>query len=510
MRLPYRQRLSLILAELGTGLAGRGSELGQVIRRADPALKEVDKVLALLVVAEPRARRPRPRLRHGARAARPRAHARLLLHRALEQGRARRPPSAATTSSADIERLPTFLRELRPTMRRIGALSDEMTPVLSDLGDVAPDVNRVIRQLGPFSTAGIPALESLGEAGKVGIPAMRDALPVVKDLRRFGKVAQAGRQDRADGARVVQEGPRHPAPARLRLLPGGRRQRLRLLRPLPAGAPDPQHLLALLHEGRRRLLEQVRRERRRSRRPSARAPRRASDDPVLERTSAALAGKDPDSVAPAPTPLPGKAASEEQRRQPGFGGSTRRRARWGFPATRPTPATTGAADSRRTPPRLPLRQGQRMRGRGSSIAGNPVLIGAATVLVIIVAMFLSYNANAGLPFVPTYQLKVEAPSAAALVKGNEVRIGGARVGAVDTITTRRRKDGTSVARDRHEARARRRPAAQGLDDHHPPEVGARPQVRRDHARHLEARATRTATRSRCRRRSRPRSSSTSS
>jgi virulence factor Mce-like protein len=86
-----------------------------------------------------------------------------------------------------------------------------------------------------------------------------------------------------------------------------------------------------------------------------------------------------------------------------------------------------------------------MRNRGSSIAGNPVLIGAATVLVVIVAMFLSYNANAGLPFVPTYQLKVEAPSAAALVKGNEVRIGGARVGAVDTITTKRRKDGSSVA-----------------------------------------------------------------
>jgi virulence factor Mce-like protein len=86
-----------------------------------------------------------------------------------------------------------------------------------------------------------------------------------------------------------------------------------------------------------------------------------------------------------------------------------------------------------------------MRGRGSSIAGNPVLIGAATVLVIIVAMFLSYNANAGLPFVPSYQLKLEAPSAAALVKGNEVRIGGARVGAVDSITTKRRDDGTSVA-----------------------------------------------------------------
>jgi virulence factor Mce-like protein len=86
-----------------------------------------------------------------------------------------------------------------------------------------------------------------------------------------------------------------------------------------------------------------------------------------------------------------------------------------------------------------------MRGRGSSIAGNPVLIGAATVLVILVAVFLSYNANAGLPFVPTYQLKSEVPNAAALVKGNEVRIGGTRVGAVDTITAKRRADGTSVA-----------------------------------------------------------------
>ena len=41
-----------------------------------------------------------------------------------------------------------------------------------------------------------------------------------------------------------------------------------------------------------------------------------------------------------------------------------------------------------------------MGGRGSGIAGNPVLIGAATVLVVLVAVFLSYNANQGLPFVP--------------------------------------------------------------------------------------------------------------
>jgi virulence factor Mce-like protein len=85
-----------------------------------------------------------------------------------------------------------------------------------------------------------------------------------------------------------------------------------------------------------------------------------------------------------------------------------------------------------------------MRGRGS-IAGNPVLIGAATVLVVLVAVFLAYNANQGLPFVPSYRLKAETPSAANLVRGNEVRIGGTRVGAVDSITVHRRPDGTSVA-----------------------------------------------------------------
>jgi virulence factor Mce-like protein len=86
-----------------------------------------------------------------------------------------------------------------------------------------------------------------------------------------------------------------------------------------------------------------------------------------------------------------------------------------------------------------------MRSRNSSLATNPVLIGAATVLVVVVAMFLSYNANRGLPFVPTYSVTIEAPSAANLVRGNEVRIGGARVGVVDEITVDRKDDGTNVA-----------------------------------------------------------------
>jgi phospholipid/cholesterol/gamma-HCH transport system substrate-binding protein len=76
------------------------------------------------------------------------------------------------------------------------------------------------------------------------------------------------------------------------------------------------------------------------------------------------------------------------------------------------------------------------RGRGTaSIVASPVLVGAVTTLIVIVSVFLAYNANTGLPFVPTYNLKAELPSGANLVPGNEVRIGGFRVGIIDKLDT---------------------------------------------------------------------------
>ena len=75
-----------------------------------------------------------------------------------------------------------------------------------------------------------------------------------------------------------------------------------------------------------------------------------------------------------------------------------------------------------------------MRGRAaSSVFANPVLVGAVTVLVVIVAVFLSYNANNGLPFVPTTSLKVRFANGQNLVKGNEIRSGGFRVGVVEDM-----------------------------------------------------------------------------
>ena len=56
-----------------------------------------------------------------------------------------------------------------------------------------------------------------------------------------------------------------------------------------------------------------------------------------------------------------------------------------------------------------------------------------TLLTVIVAVLLAYNANQGLPFLPTTQLRVVVPNATKLVAGNEVREGGFRIGAVAAL-----------------------------------------------------------------------------
>jgi virulence factor Mce-like protein len=86
------------------------------------------------------------------------------------------------------------------------------------------------------------------------------------------------------------------------------------------------------------------------------------------------------------------------------------------------------------------------RGQAASIMSSPVLIGALTTLVVIVAVFLAYNANQGLPFVPTYDVSVDLANAANVVPGNEVREGGFRIGGVDKVEAIRKPDGSTFAR----------------------------------------------------------------
>ena len=97
----------------------------------------------------------------------------------------------------NFELFPEFLRQLRPTMVSLGALSEEMLPVFTDIEPVASDVSRILIALGPFSRAGIPALRSLGQTVETGGPALQEALPTVKVLGSFTARARNASQSLA-------------------------------------------------------------------------------------------------------------------------------------------------------------------------------------------------------------------------------------------------------------------------------------------------------------------------
>src|SRR3954452_16056606 len=91
-----------------------------------------------------------------------------------------------------------------------------------------------------------------------------------------------------------------------------------------------------------------------------------------------------------------------------------------------------------------------MRGRRggafSTFASNPTLVGAITTLIMVVAVFLAYNANHGLPFVSSYRVSVLLPNAGSLVPGNDVRIGGVQVGTIESVEPQQRDNGAVLAR----------------------------------------------------------------
>ena len=196
-RLPVRQRLSLILSELGAGLAGRGEDLNEVIRRAAPALQETNDVLRL--IADQNKVLQQLAVDSDTILA-PLADERESITRTITTTTdlADATVERQTELAQNFQKLPTFLREIRPTMDRLIGFSDETIPVANRLLAGAQDINRLIQQTAPFSEAATPALTRLGAVGKPGIPALRASLPIVEDLRDFGSQLRPVARDLAD------------------------------------------------------------------------------------------------------------------------------------------------------------------------------------------------------------------------------------------------------------------------------------------------------------------------
>ncbi len=186
--LTYAQRFRLILNELGASLAGRGEDVEEVVKRANPVLRDADRVfqilnaqrnqLAQLAADSEQILVPLARER--------RAVAGFFTNAgAAAQASAEKGPAL----EASLSKLPAFLRELRKTMASFEYFSEAGTPVAESLGKAAPALTQATRALTPFSAASTVSLKSLGASGEVAGPKIRAADPVVKktrDLARSG------------------------------------------------------------------------------------------------------------------------------------------------------------------------------------------------------------------------------------------------------------------------------------------------------------------------------------
>jgi phospholipid/cholesterol/gamma-HCH transport system substrate-binding protein len=188
-RLPERERFTIIINELGAGLAGRGSDLHAVVRRANPALRELDKVLAILA-----------------------AQNKTLVNLAEESDRALAPVAgvkqqisnfivgADTVSRAtanqrgalarNLAGFPPFLEQFGPAMERFGRLAEQTIPTFTDLKAAAPGLNQMFTQTPAFSRSGTAFFTSLGKNAKVTGPSLVALQPLLGHVKTLGGVAK--------------------------------------------------------------------------------------------------------------------------------------------------------------------------------------------------------------------------------------------------------------------------------------------------------------------------------
>ena len=171
MRYPYRERFRIIFSELGAGLAARGDDLRGVIKRANPGLRETNRVLRIL--AEQRDSL-QTLAENGNKVMAPLARERASLVGFLENAAISAEATAERRPALEegIRKLPASLVQVRKTMNKLTEVGKQGAPLMENFKKVAPYLNVATKQLGPFAQAGIPALESLGDSGDLVGPDM--------------------------------------------------------------------------------------------------------------------------------------------------------------------------------------------------------------------------------------------------------------------------------------------------------------------------------------------------
>ncbi|MGH2866523.1 MAG: MlaD family protein [Solirubrobacteraceae bacterium] len=216
MRLPYRQRFTLIINEFGAAAAARSGDLQQALHRAVPALDQTDRLLNLLA-NDSTTLQNLTRDSNGVITAL--ANNSSNVKRFITE--ANRTATATATQDNNLRgtfhNLPATLEQLRPAMAKLGTTATVNTPVLNNLNGAAHQLHRFFTDLPGFSHSSRPAISSLGRASVTGKTAVTAAAPTVADLNRFAqptpelaKNLAIVLRDLDNQSRAVEADPRSP------------------------------------------------------------------------------------------------------------------------------------------------------------------------------------------------------------------------------------------------------------------------------------------------------------
>ena len=196
LRLPFAQRLQLLINEFGTALAGNPHDLNQAIRLGAPALRNLKRALDILASENATIRDLNANSDTIIRqlAARHDDVVRFIQN-------AGRTAAISSQREADLSRnfdlLDNFLHQLRPTLAKLsefaGANAQPIAPgqgsLLQNLRAAAPGLNTLAVNLPAFNHATDVSLKSLGRAAKPGTAAFR----TIARNRILAKLRASGR-----------------------------------------------------------------------------------------------------------------------------------------------------------------------------------------------------------------------------------------------------------------------------------------------------------------------------
>ncbi len=187
-RLPYAQRFRIILNELGAGLATRGEDLEEILVRANPTLREVNKVLSILASEN-------KKLAQLAQDGEKNMTALAAKRKNMVNFFKNAGYTAAATAERgedlqqNLRQLPETLRELRADFNAVGKFADNAIPVFSYLKPAAADISEVQTKLGPFADATRISISSLGRATRTAGPDLVASRPIITKLGNLSREA---------------------------------------------------------------------------------------------------------------------------------------------------------------------------------------------------------------------------------------------------------------------------------------------------------------------------------